>query len=58
MAENVWEWTASKNNDNELVVRGGSWIDYDPSVVQAAYRSWFAPSLRTYFLGFRCAQAQ
>jgi len=66
MAGNVWEWTSSgysddysKNRTNAArVSRGGGWGGDVPSVVRSANRARNAPSIRSSFLGFRCARAQ
>jgi len=39
------------------VVRGGSWINL-AWYCRAAYRFWFVPGNRRYFLGFRLAAGQ
>lgn len=71
MLGNVWEWTCSAfakeydsseskcaKNDTTgpLAVRGGSWY-FGPDRVRSAYRSWFVPTSRNYFLGFRLARS-
>jgi formylglycine-generating enzyme required for sulfatase activity len=71
LAGNVWEWVSDRHGDypsepqtdptgpasgRSRVYRGGSW-DYGlPSYVRAAIRSWFSPSRRFDYLGFRCAR--
>jgi formylglycine-generating enzyme required for sulfatase activity len=65
MAGNVWEWTSSdysedysKNRVNDArVKRGGCWDCGDASIVRAAFRGGLAPSIRSFFLGFRCARS-
>jgi iron(II)-dependent oxidoreductase len=42
---------------SERVVRGGSWLHYDPWMFRAAYRYRYPPDLRLSILGFRCAKA-
>jgi formylglycine-generating enzyme required for sulfatase activity len=37
------------------VVRGGSWFN-DPQYLRAAYRYWFPPVVRDYYVGFRLAR--
>lgn len=37
------------------VLRGGSWINVDPTGVCAADRSWGEAAIRNDFIGFRCA---
>jgi formylglycine-generating enzyme required for sulfatase activity len=65
MAGNVWEWTSSAYSDDysrprraeRFVVRGGTWFNVDPSFIRAAYRFAYAPTVSSYFLGFRCARS-
>lgn len=56
MAGNVWEWTDSWYNKEEIwrVVRGGSWFDgsFD---CRCACRSYEFPNSRFHIIGFRCA---
>jgi formylglycine-generating enzyme required for sulfatase activity len=65
MAGNVWEWTdtpycssyaASKTCVDDRVIRGGSWSDGNPTYVRAAYRNARAPTVRSIYVGFRCAR--
>lgn len=66
MAGNVWEWTSSNYCDDEAgragkcmsstrVLRGGSWISFDPMWVRAAARLDAVPWWRNGNVGFRCA---
>jgi predicted MPP superfamily phosphohydrolase len=55
MAGNVWEWTASKDEDGDLVVRGGSWF-YFRDDARCANRNRSDPDLRYDFVGFRCVR--
>jgi formylglycine-generating enzyme required for sulfatase activity len=55
MAGNVWEWTASDYDDENKVLRGGSWGKY-PSNVRCAVRYWYVPDYSRFSLGFRCAR--
>lgn len=65
MVGNVWEWPSSNYSDDysksrastSCVIRGGSWIDDDPSFVRAASRYGYGPALRDVVLGFRCARS-
>ena len=42
---------------SERVVRGSSWLHYDPWMFRAAYRYRYPPDFRLSILGFRCAKA-
>jgi formylglycine-generating enzyme required for sulfatase activity len=70
LAGNAWEWTQSEyedypyqaddgrenaNSTNFLVLRGGSWGDYD-DLARATYRNYYDPSGTSDYLGFRCAR--
>ncbi|MGH7164182.1 MAG: formylglycine-generating enzyme family protein [Nitrospiraceae bacterium] len=55
MAGNVWEWTSSDYDNNNKVDRGGSWVSFAFSL-ESTFRTWWAPSLRNYYRGFRCLQ--
>lgn len=57
MSGNVWEWTASRYDDDNRVVRGGSWIYEHPGALRAAERGRNRPSDRNNHLGARCARA-
>jgi formylglycine-generating enzyme required for sulfatase activity len=68
MNGNVWEWTSSLykpyrydasdgreeliTGDDRRVVRGGSWY-LGQVYARAAYRGWFRPNYRRFYLGFR-----
>jgi formylglycine-generating enzyme required for sulfatase activity/tRNA A-37 threonylcarbamoyl transferase component Bud32 len=70
---NVWEWTGDyfadyakdaqkdptgpKAGEDGRVARGGAWNGADPSWVRPTFRFHFAPSSRSYGIGFRCAAA-
>lgn len=51
MLGNVWEWTDSLEGSYR-VIRGGSWFN-DASVLRSAFRSYYSPGIRDYYLGFR-----
>ncbi|MBZ0160237.1 MAG: formylglycine-generating enzyme family protein [bacterium] len=54
MAGNVWEWTASREEDF-FVIRGGSWYDAT-QLVRSAFRSKGMLTFRYDNVGFRCAK--
>lgn len=54
MAGNVWEWTASREEDF-FVIRGGSWYDAT-QLVRSAFRSMGMLTFRYDNVGFRCAK--
>lgn len=55
MAGNVWEWTASRIGDGN-VVRGGGWTNFLSRLVSPTYRWPLVPSTRLNCLGFRCVR--
>ncbi len=56
MSGNVWEWPSNyRDNDHDvLVLRGGSWDDFQ-DVARVSYRFDLLPGLRGFYLGFRVA---
>jgi formylglycine-generating enzyme required for sulfatase activity len=60
MAGNVWEWTGSWSDSNEVyrVLRGGSWANSDATLFRAGYRRYSGPSDRGGADGFRCARTR
>jgi gamma-glutamyl hercynylcysteine S-oxide synthase len=57
MAGNVWEWTASKLDENTMVLRGGSWVN-DRDDARCAYRFRLHPFSRLLYIGFRCVRTK
>jgi formylglycine-generating enzyme required for sulfatase activity len=57
LAGNVWEWTASKYDEDLLVLRGGSWAGNRGSA-RCANRFWFHPFFRYNYVGFRCVRTK
>ena len=55
MVGNVFEWTASRFDEESYVQRGGSWADA-PVYLRSANRLWNRPSYRFAILGVRCAR--
>ena len=71
MSGNVWEWVSSlyqsypyvsqdgredyTNRTNNRVLRGGSWVSDNPSLLRAAYRLGYTPDLNGNSIGVRCA---
>lgn len=52
MTGNVWEWTSSDYDSSKKVLRGGSWVDFNPGT----FRLWSKPVTRLYIYGFRCSR--
>jgi len=55
LAGNVWEWcdTLYEPNENYRVLRGGSWLNFDPARLLSSYRGLGHPALRCDIYGFR-----
>jgi formylglycine-generating enzyme required for sulfatase activity len=49
-------WEQEGGDCGMRVRRGGSWYFGAPSYLRSAYRDWYPPDTRIYFLGFRLAQ--
>jgi len=55
MLGNVWEWTSALYpKSTHRVMRGGSWYD-TPKYIRVSESAEGGPTVRTNFIGFRCA---
>ncbi len=62
LAGNVWEWTSSsdvspKDGSSMKLMRGGSFLSEDPTVLQSGLRAVERPETRTWQIGMRCARS-
>ncbi len=55
MAGNVWEWTVSNYQKDDLVLRGGGWFSFR-DFARCADRSGYFPNDRNFDVGFRCVR--
>ena len=55
MAGNVLEWTTSKYDENQMVLRGGAW-SINRFSARCADRFRYLPLFRDDFIGFRCVR--
>lgn len=55
MVGNAWEWAMDQEADGFGHLRGGSWADFNPRVLRAAYRYRVPSRLRAPTAGFRVA---
>ena len=53
MVGNAWEWVMDQHGSGEGSLRGGSWADFNPRVLRAAYRYQVPGRLRSPTTGFR-----
>jgi len=53
-AGNVWEWTASRVGENQIVIRGGSW-NFRAEDARCFARDYSHPGHRSNCIGFRVA---
>lgn len=56
-AEDGREVDAGVSAEVPRVVRGGSWHNYEENL-RAANRDWYAPDIRSFTIGFRCARSE
>jgi formylglycine-generating enzyme required for sulfatase activity len=55
MAGSVWEWTSSKMG-NQIVLKGGSWLENNPANLRASTSRYEDPDLSHDDDGFRCVR--
>ncbi len=60
MGGNVWQWCEEwYNSENTYrVLRGASWVTYDPFFLVLSARDYITPDYRGTFIGFRCVLAK
>ena len=60
MGGNGWQWCEDwYNSENTYrVLRGASWVTYDPFFLVLSSRDYITPDYRGNFIGFRCVLAK
>ncbi len=57
MAGNVWEWTSSKYDEENWLLRGGCW-GFSRNSARCAFRGRYFPYDRFNLIGFRCVRTK
>jgi formylglycine-generating enzyme required for sulfatase activity len=56
LAGNVWEWTSSRTNAGNSVLKGGAWNTANPAYLRSAMRADELPDFSSDDAGFRCVK--